>query len=856
MCDEIRDPLVDERSVFDFTLAFPIISWTALCLSMIIIDTALVPAIADAGIPTRFNTDFLINKNGTPVDLSRFERGNPLVPGNYRLDVYINQRSVGIQEITIKLNNNNEPVYCFNPKNIDSLGIDKLLEEYENEPCIDIQQWVPYSKVNFEPSGLKLEVNIPQAYLRKFDHNYVAPDKADAGVMAAFVDYNTNIWRASSPGNVQTQYYAGLNTGLNLANWRLRHNGFYNQSMSSMATKRKYTSNSNYLQRDIAFLKAQLTLGQYFTAPDLFDSFSYSGLQLASDDRMLPDSQRGFAPTIYGTAETNAQITVRQGDNVLYQTNVTPGPFVIDKLYGSGYAGDMEVMVTEADGRQRSFTVPFATVPQLLRPAVARYNLVIGRYRDDRLTETPTFLLGTYQRGFSNLWTGYAGSTLSQNYQAGQIGLALSTGLGAFAVDVTHSDATVPVAGSQQRAHGQSYRFTYSKLLETTQTNFTVASYRFSSKGYYSFTDYAQSIGSVGSDAAMPARQRSRVQVNLSQRLPEGFGSFYLSGSVQNYWHVDQGRDMTYQLGYSNAFAWGSLNLSAGRSRSAYGGDETQYMLNISLPLGRGRSSTYLTNSLTHSASGGWNAQTGISGSLGEEKLFSYGSYASRNYRNNTNNYGGNVQYRGDKAMLMASTSHGSGYSQYGLGVLGSAVMHPGGITLGQAQGETKAVVFAPGANGAALLNSKGVRIGNRGYAITAGLTPYRENTVTLDPKDISNSVELKVTEQKTSPQYGAIIMLDYPTVSGRPLLLVLHDDAGNPLPMGAEVFDHQGNSLTFVGQGSRVFMRTNALSGHIQIQWGQGAGRQCRANYNLPANIDDKSTDMIHITATCLRTG
>uniref|UniRef100_A0A182SE45 Uncharacterized protein n=1 Tax=Anopheles maculatus TaxID=74869 RepID=A0A182SE45_9DIPT len=420
----------------------------------------------------------------------------------------------------------------------------------QGNECVDIKKWIPDSSIDFEQSKLKLNVSIPQAYMQQFDNNYIPPEKADSGVTAAFIDYNANAWRALTQGNIHTQYYLGINTGFNLANWRLRHNGYYNHAIGSMGDQRKYTAISSYLQRDSAVLRAQLTLGQYYTAPDLFDSVSYSGIQLASDERMLPDSQRGFAPTIRGTAESNAKVTIRQGGNVLYETSVSPGPFMIDKLYGSGYAGDMEVTVTEADGRKRTFVVPFATVPQLLRPSVARFNVVLGKYRDDRLNKTPEFFQGTYQRGISNLLTAYSGAIVSQDYQAMQVGLALSTTLGAFAVDATQSHAVIPAltTESSQQARGQSYRFTYSKLLETTQTNFTVASYRFSSRNYYSFSDYAQSAGRADNDMPPPSRQRSRVQANISQNLGEGFGSFYLSGSIQNYWNADQGRDMTYQL--------------------------------------------------------------------------------------------------------------------------------------------------------------------------------------------------------------------------------------------------------------------------------------------------------------------
>jgi outer membrane usher protein len=282
-----------------------------------------------------------------------------------------------------------------------------------------------------------------------------------------------------------TQLYTGLNVGLNIGNWRLRHNGSYSQSSGSGPTTSHYDAVSSYAQRDLTGLKSQLTLGEYYTPSGLFDSVPYTGVQLSSDDRMLPDSQRGFAPTIHGTAESNARVTVRQGGTVLYETSVAPGPFVINDLYNTGYSGDLKVTVTEADGRVRSFTVPFASVAQLLRPGTSRYSLTAGKYRDDWLKSKPRFAQGTYQRGISNRWTGYIGGIIADQYLAVQGGIALSTSLGAFAFDTTHSRAS----GLQERgglnssARGQSSRLSYSKLLESTRTNFVVSAYRFSSEG-------------------------------------------------------------------------------------------------------------------------------------------------------------------------------------------------------------------------------------------------------------------------------------------------------------------------------------------------------------------------------------
>src|SRR2546427_6992467 len=90
------------------------------------------------------------------------------------------------------------------------------------------------------------------------------------------------------------------------------------------------------------------------------DSTSFRGIRLNSDDRMLPDSQRGYAPVVRGVANTNARVTITQNGIKLYETTVAPGAFVINDLYPTGYGGDLQVSITEANGAVRSFAVPYA----------------------------------------------------------------------------------------------------------------------------------------------------------------------------------------------------------------------------------------------------------------------------------------------------------------------------------------------------------------------------------------------------------------------------------------------------------------------------------------------------------------
>lgn len=83
----------------------------ALKLSLLscMIFIALLPPVAQAvgeeegNAPkiTEFDTDFLKNTPGSTIDISRFERGLPLPPGEYRTDIYINNSLISRENIEI-----------------------------------------------------------------------------------------------------------------------------------------------------------------------------------------------------------------------------------------------------------------------------------------------------------------------------------------------------------------------------------------------------------------------------------------------------------------------------------------------------------------------------------------------------------------------------------------------------------------------------------------------------------------------------------------------------------------------------------------------------------------------------------
>ena len=121
-----------------------------------------------------------------------------------------------------------------------------------------------------------------------------------------------------------------------------------------------------------------LTIGDSSTSGDVFDSFQFRGLKLASDPSMWPDSQRGFAPTVRGIAQSNAEVTIKQNGYIIYQTHVPAGSFEITDIYPTTSSGGLHVIIKEADGSERSFFQPFSSVPIMLRENMIRNEFTMG----------------------------------------------------------------------------------------------------------------------------------------------------------------------------------------------------------------------------------------------------------------------------------------------------------------------------------------------------------------------------------------------------------------------------------------------------------------------------------------------
>ena len=856
----------------------------------------------------------LLAGGSSSVDLSRFSHGNPVLPGNYIADIYLNgnwiaKRSVHFASASSK----KDAVPCFNSSLVkllniattpasalinaarltntssnthasstssstttnttSSLHISKDMQasqdalknskeasatqqtksnsSQENFECTHLTDLVPDATYTFDISTQRLDLSIPQAFLINHPSGYVDLDSLDSGMNAGFVNYDSNVFRSIQKSNAQNSYFLGLNSGINIGQWRLRNTSNLTQNTGQRFL---WDNSETYAERNLTGLKAQLRLGDVYTDGTMFTSFKLRGVHLYSDQNMLPQSRRGFAPAIRGIARTNAKVTIRRNGMIVKETSVSPGPFVIQDIYPQGYGGDLFVTITEADGSTRTFTVPYASVPGLLRPGVTEFDLATGRFQNDFvMDQRPYVAQASIHHGLNNLFSAYGGMVGdTQNYFAGMLGSAMNTDVGAFSLDVTQAHSGVKKMPS---SNGYSTRLSYSNSLPNVGTNISLAAYRYSAN----YLDLTQAAFLNGGGAALASTQssgspyggfnpndplgsigeygyRNRAVLNLSQSLGK-VGSLSLTASSADYWNR-AGKDTQYELSFSSSFHNLSYSVSAMRTRSLGAAPQNQLFVSMSIPLGKSEDthSLFLTNSFTKDSEAGNSFNSQLSGSAGLYNQFSYGIGGSRDMQQNVTTGNLSASYAGSQGAMNAGYTYGTSYSQASLGASGSVLFHSHGVTFGQRLSDTSALVHLDNAKHTTLQNAPGVEFDRRGYALIPSLTPYEINHIALTPNSLPLGIQLNETSTDVAPTKGAIVGIDFKSqgVSGRSGLIKVTLPDQKPLPFGAAVYDTTGKLITNVAQGGRIFSSDLKDSGTLQVKWGQPE-LSCTLHYKLP---------------------
>lgn len=782
------------------------------------------------------------------TDLSIFEEGETQAPGTYRVDIYINNEQQDTRDVDFRMvsgNDGKESLQpCISVAQLNEMGVrtDQFPEIGDSKEQCAALYAIPQANADFRFSAQQLLLSFPQAAMSQNARGYVPESQWDSGIPAFLLNYslsgdNTDVRNGS--GKDSNSQYANMRPGLNIGPWRVRNYTTWNRDSEGQA---EWDMVYTYAQRDITPLKSVLTLGDRSSPSDVFDSVPFRGAQLASDDDMIPESMKGYAPVVRGIARTNAQVTIRQNGYVIYQSYVAPGAFEITDMFPTGGSGDLYVTIKEADGSKQQFVVPFASLPVLQREGRLKYSLTGGQYRsyDDNIELTP-FGQGTAIYGLPHGLTVYGGGQFASHYQSLALGMGKNLGgFGAISADVIQAWSSMK---NKPQAQGQSWRFRYSKNIVETGTNFAIAGFRYSTDGYYSLQEVLDTYRTQNSQP-LSDRRRNRSEVTLSQTLWENAGSLSFSWVSEDYWNSD--RNMrSVSAGYNSS--WDGINYGLNYSYNqnatatgASGGEvyDKDHVLsfNISIPLDRWLSNTYASYNMNATKKNGATHTVGLNGTALEGDNLNWG--VQQGYDSQGIGYSGNLNadYRGTYAQVNAGYTYDRDSQRLNYGLQGGIVAHENGVTFGQPMGETITLVQAPGASGVDISNQIGVKTDWRGYAIVPHTSPYRENQIQLNTSTLPEDIDVTLAAQTVVPTRGAVTRASFETnVGQRALMTILHSN-GSPIPFGAMVNDPAQKTAQgfIVGDAGQVYLTGLTDSGSLNVQWGKAAEQQCQVSYNL----------------------
>lgn len=780
------------------------------------------------------------------VDLSTFSRENAQLPGEYIVDIYINKKKTVQRKITFVADDNHQLTPILTIGQLRELGfkIDEypqLANQDDQRQVTDLARVIPGISANFDINHGRLNMSVPQIALYRDARGYVDPSRWDSGTPVLFTNYTfTGSQSRYDSGDHNERQYLNMQNGANIGPWRLRNYSTWSHDRNSSHCD----SINSWLQRDIKSLKSQLVIGQSATDGSVFSSYPFTGARLYSDESMLPNSQRGFAPTIRGIANSSAIVTVQQNGYTIYQSNVPTGAFEINDLYPSSFSGDLDVTIEESDGTIRHFIQPFSSLPMMQRPGHIKYSATVGRFRagnsDD--SKEPEFLESTASYGLNNTLTLYGGLTASEDYRAVGVGIGSTLGiLGSLSMDISQANTQFDNGDSDD---GYAWRTQYIKDIPETSTSLSLSYYRYTSSGYFNFSDANQRhINS--SD-----RQRSEIQFSLSQDLFDGV-SLYTSGSQQKYWDKDQ-KDRNLSVGL-NGNGWGvGYNLSGQFTDYADRDSDRSLSLSISIPLDRWLSHAQATWRVTNQKDESTQHEVGINGSLLDDRRLSYNLKQRQSEDSNYNGSSLYGSYRSAYGTINAGYDYNSHNRQLSYGLSGGIVAHAHGVTLSQPLGNAFALVDANGASGVKVKNYPGIATDYFGYAIIPYLTVYQENRIMLDTTLMPDNVDVMETVQTVVPDQGAAVTAHFNAQSGYRVLITLIDSRGKPLPFGAIATNEAQRQQSIVDEGGVLYVTgVNDRPQTWLVRWGSQTDQQCQFTFSLPES-DGRQASVLSGSAQC----
>ncbi|WP_434661445.1 fimbria/pilus outer membrane usher protein [Klebsiella sp. MISC125] len=769
---------------------------------------------------TEFNLNVLDKSMRNSVDVSLLKNKPSVLPGDYFVSIAINKTQISSGRLITWAKQGELVEPCIPVDLAEILGLKD--EFYHSLPvengCVNFHAH-PEITFTLDLAKQQLNIAIPQAWVAWKANGWMPPSTWNDGVAGFLLDYNlfASTWRPDDGGHTENINAYGT-SGFNLGAWRLRSDYQLSQTSSETSTENSRNISRTYLFRPLSSIGAKLTLGETDLSSNIFDGFSYTGVSLISDDRMLPWELRGYAPQISGVAQTNATVTVKHSGRIIYQAKVAPGPFIITDLNQS-VQGTLDVEVTEEDGRVNTFQVSAASTPFLTRKGQVRYKITSGRMRPDLShgVVNDTFISSEASWGALSNTSLYGGVLAAGNdYRSAAVGIGQNMlWLGALSFDITHAASRFD---NGQEDQGSSYRLNYSKRFDTTDSQVSLAAYRFSEKTFHS---YANFIDHQYHDSDTQDEKQT-ISLSVSQPIEPLNMNLYVSALRQMWWDGDSSTSGSVTAGFNMDIGdWKNISLTTTFSTTHYeeSDNDNQVYVSVSIPFGYSQRLNYdMRNSDNTSHTVSWYDSSdprntwGVSAGAASERPDN-GAQFRTNYQHQSSV--GDLQLSGsyvasDYTSASASwngsftaTRHGAAFHRHSVSNEPRLMVSTDGIADIPVQGDAnKTNIF--------------------GYAVVPMISSYQPTTIAVNLDSLPDGVTVAENTLRETWTEGAIGYKTLASRAGQDVNVLIRTADGKYPPLGAVIQDGDGKTeIGMVSEEGHAWLSGVNGGQEFNVQWG-----------------------------------
>lgn len=384
----------------------------------------------------------------------------------------------------------------------------------------------------------------------------------------------------------------------------------------------------------------------------------------------------------------------------------------------------------------------------------------------------------------------------------------------------------------------------YTSNIAVTGTYFTLASYRYSSRGYYSFAD-ANHLDNqdIQDDWRDSYNKRNRMQLSVNQ--PFGDGTFYLNGYQQNYWGTHK-KERSVNAGASYQFQHISYHMNLSWNDSQSGSNDRILSVGISIPLNDWLPGSWANYDISNTKGGATTQNLGLNGTLLDDRSLNYSLQQSHSKHPAANSSNLSATWRAPFSNLNAGYHSDSDRSQQlSYSVSGAVVAHPHGVTLSQPLGDQFAIINADGASGLQFQNQYGIRTDWWGNAIIPSLSPYQENRIGLNTTALPDDVDSSDTAVTVIPSRNAAVEAHFSAHTGYRVLLTLVLPGGDPVPFGALALTTDKQSSGIVDDQGLLYLSGLQDNSTVEVQWGATSQQRCITTIKIPSEARNAQSTM-----------